>query len=233
MKTKLSLLMLVLVLCFAMCGCGSSNDSSQDSEPAEAETSTEESTESADSSSIDELGEYYEFTFDGKDYKLPCTLADLTANGLYVSDEALDFDLEEQTFTFVDVYTDSSMEQKAFQVTVYNFSDGTAKVADTPVGNISVESDTNSPFAKGIKLKKSGVTIDITSDEALAETAEQLKAAYGTDEKVFTDRSSDGNINYEWRMHYGLPSDQQALISREYTSIQNGMFTMEYCGKIE
>ena len=231
MKTKLSLLMLVLVLCFAMCGCGTSNNASQDSEQAEAETSTEESAESADSSAVDEIAEYYEFTFDGKDYKLPCTLDDLTANGLFVSDEAHDFVLEEHTFTFFDVYTDSSMEQKAFQATVYNFSDGTTKVADTPVGSIKVNRD--SAFAKGIMLKKSGITIDVSSDEASAETAEQLKAAYGTDEEVFTDNSSDGNVNYTWRMNYGLPLDQRVLISREWTNIQKEMFEIEYCGIIE
>ena len=227
MKRKILVLLLAAAMVFALCACGGS-----DSEGGFSSTTSKDAK--------DLVAEYYEFELDGKSYALPCPLSEVAANGWYISEleEYDNLELDPKTYTLVYAYKDSNKDQAAFMMQVTNSEDASKPLGDCMV--TSVEVDTGYLCAaNSLTLKKAGVTIDISTPEAVKATAEALKSAYGTDENVFRDDSANSNyeIQYRWTLSNLLPEEEQeetyVMGMEESTSIQDNVFAIDFAGRVQ
>ena len=235
MKTKFFVLFITAVMIFAMSGCGGSSEPAADEEQADqVEQAEEEDTRASGNlnSPYAEVAQNYVIELEGKEYSFPCSLSDFTNNGWYIWDEVLDKELESQTITSVDVYTDSSMDydKEAFSLEVINIGDDTKKLSDCTVGGINLRSGY---VCTSLTLKKAGVTVDISSTDAAKKSSEELKAAYGTDEKIYQRTDEDTywidswdfhNMNDDFDLQYSWGEGQEL----SSTSVEGGDDTNEF-----
>lgn len=227
MKKKLLALLLAAAMIFVMCGCGSSDSASEEGQ-AEGAIDTGQN-----ASAADVVGEYYQFEIDGTEYAMPCPLADFTNAGWFVSEEELNYELEPNTQTFVDVYTDDSAEKRAFSTSVANLTENKIKISECTVISLSVNQD--DACCSSITMKKAGVKIDVSGTDATAKTGEDLKAAYGTDEAIFTDEVLSDERSLSWEFSELIDDEEQGGIvigAREATTINldANFFSLDYAG---
>jgi len=246
MKKIMIALALTLTMGIGLCACGSSDSSEEDRAVAPEEETTVEETEAAAAaadfagSSYNELAEYYRFSLDGKEYALPCTISEFTENGWYVPDELMNRELEGNTQVILPVYSDSSMDTSAFSIYVLNQGEETKLVKDCDYATGITLNSTDSK-SSGFTLLKSGIAVDISTEEAARATADALTAYYGTDEDIFMGSDEDGRFNYRWflseRVKANLNIDdgdyQKKVAGEDQTIIQNNSFTFEYNGPLE
>jgi hypothetical protein len=226
MKKKLLVLLFAVSMIFVMCGCGGSSDSSA------PESAPEETSEPVTGNDL--LASYYEFDLDGHSFALPCPLSEIAAAGYYVEEIETGAEMDPKTWTLIYAYTDNSRTQTAFTLNVINIEEE----AKTPIGDCLVTSLRVNPSdscAAAITMKKAGVKIDVTSEDAAKKTADALKSAYGTEEGVFSEENSDG-MYLKWRFS-NLPDvekeDTYVMGMEEGTSISEDEFRIEYAGRAQ
>lgn len=243
MKKKiLAVLLLSAAFCFMLCACGSSDGDSQEAtqEAAQEETQAAEPQVQQipySGSSYSELEGFYEFDLNGASYALPEDPNKFISNGWVIPDEYLERDLDACTQVSIDVFSASNTEDAAFKLDMLNQTEETKKIKDCIVAGISL-SNTDGCAGGAITLTKAGVKVDISNEAAAKQTGDTLKAAYGTDEDIYSGSDEDGSFNYRWNFSNRIPDKDtgsylKTVAGEDITNIQTYSFSINYNGPLE
>ena len=160
MKNKVLAVLLVCLLIVAMVSCqGEGNSQKINSE--------------------EDIAEQYIFTFDGREYQLPCNVTELTSAGWSYKENYLDRTLEGETF----VDMDFSKDGKSLRVSVTNFDEESKNIDDCKITAITVNEDTETSFSTNEKIGLGSTLDDVKEkygeyEEGYYEDEERIKYSF-------------------------------------------------------